>query len=74
MNGDFKEEYITRSGWIHPVVVRIGNFFKDIVVKMSGCRDTVVVEIPTHQVKDFVNIQTGGGDETIELRNRTCYV
>jgi len=67
-NGEVNEAYITRSGWSQPVVVSVGKVFKDIVIKMSNCGDSVVLE-NTHLIEGVIDIQTGGGNDYIELGN-----
>jgi len=65
-NGNVNEVYITRSGWSQTATVRVGKIFNTIIIKMSICKDTVLVE-NTHPVKGIIDIQTGGGDDTTEL-------
>jgi len=49
-----------------PFVVLVNNVFKDVIIKMSNCQDTVTV-LTTHDIEGMIDISMGGGSDTVNI-------
>jgi len=62
-NGDDIEATIIEGNGT-PFVVNVNKVFKDVIIKMSDCQDTVTV-LTTHDIEGTIDISMGGGSDTV---------